>query len=155
MSITDESLVKIEEMKLDHLDRIMEIEKESFLAPWSRNSFVSEIVENHFALYFVISQNGYVIGYAGMWIIYEEAHITTLAVDPEYRNKKIASLLLDRLITIALSKEVDRMALEVRPSNKAARILYRKYGFRPAGIKKDYYTDTGEDAIVLWKNLRR
>lgn len=141
-------------MKLEHLDRVMEIEKVSFPGPWSRDSFVSEVTSNKFACYYVLLQNSYVVGYAGMWIINEESHITTLAVDPDFRKQKLATFLLDKLISTALAREVDRMTLEVRPSNEAAKALYKKHGFRSLGIRKNYYLDTGEDAVVMWKNLR-
>lgn len=154
MNTANKPLIKIEEMKLENLDRVMEIEKASFPTPWSRDSFVSEILHNKFACYYVLLQNFYVVGYAGMWIVNDESHITTLAVDPDYRKQKLATLLLDKLITKALAKGVDRMTLEVRPSNNAAQALYRKHGFRQLGIRKNYYIDTGEDAVVMWKSLR-
>lgn len=91
-----------------------------------------------------------VVGYGGLWLSVDEAHITTIAVAPEYRGRGIGELLLNGLIDQALALNADMLTLEVRASNIVAQQLYLKYGFRPAGTRPRYYTDNGEDALIMW-----
>ncbi len=152
--IEQERQLKIEEMNNKHIDEVLKIEKLSFPTPWSKDAFIAEINENEFAHYYVILLNKKVIGYAGMWIILDEAHITTIAVNPKFRNKSFGRLLLNMLMKEAVVLGTDRITLEVRPSNYSAKSLYDRIGFKSAGIRKGYYTDTKEDAIIMWKSLR-
>ncbi|GAX88795.1 ribosomal-protein-alanine N-acetyltransferase RimI [Effusibacillus lacus] len=140
-------------MHLSDIDRILEIERQSFSAPWSRSAFEAELTRNHFAKYIVVEVNGYVVGHAGMWIIIDEAHITNIAIDPAYRGRKLGEQLLARLMAMAVWNGAERMTLEVRVSNKAAQSLYQKMGFQNHGIRKAYYSDNGEDALIMWANL--
>lgn len=143
----------IDRMHEKDLEQVLEIEKLSFPTPWSRNSFLSELRENEFAHYFVCRVDGRVMGYAGMWIILDEAHITNVAVHPQYRGKGFGHLLLAELMRQSLLRGSDRITLEVRKSNQAAQRVYEHMGFRATGVRKGYYTDTGEDAIIMWKIL--
>ncbi|MBI4532451.1 MAG: ribosomal protein S18-alanine N-acetyltransferase [Candidatus Melainabacteria bacterium] len=144
--------IKIRQMMLKDLDKVMEIEPIAFgCHHWSRQSFVNEL-NNPGGYYFVAcsSDNGLLYGYSGFWLIGEEAHITTLAVHPDYRRKYVAERLL--LNDIAQSQKVGAgwMTLEVRVSNEGAQNLYHKYGFKNLGLRRNYYQDNNEDAMVLW-----
>ena len=144
--------IKIEKMTPADLDRVMEIVALSYRTPWSRRAFMSELTENSYAHYFVARHDGKIVGYVGMWVILEEAHITNIAVDPAYRRKKVAWRLLQDMFRKAKELGATRMTLEVRVSNLSAQDLYRKLGFVDRGIRKGYYTDTNEDAIIMWKD---
>lgn len=137
-------------MSLKDISEVIVVEKLSFSIPWSEASFIEEIKNNRFARYIVAKADGRVVGYAGMWIIIDEGHITNIAVHPEYRRMGIGSALMSRLIEIARAEGVESMTLEVRKSNFAAQKLYQKYGFKASGIRKGYYA--GEDAIIMWKD---
>ncbi len=144
--------IEIDKMTVDDLDRVLEIEAVSYRTPWSRRAFTSEIAENNYAHYFVVRHQGKIVGYVGMWVILEESHITNIAVDPAYRRHKIARRLLEDMFRRARELGAARMTLEVRVSNVNAQDLYRKLGFADRGIRKGYYTDTNEDAIIMWKD---
>lgn len=137
---------------LEHIDDIMEVEKLSFKIPWSREAFFDEIAGNEVAIYFSAVVGKKVVGYAGMWKVFDEGHITNVAVHPEYRGNGIGGRLLESLIEKAGSTGILKMTLEVRKSNLAAQGLYMKYGFDMGGFRKAYYADNGEDAIIMWKN---
>ena len=145
--------VEIVKMSVDHLDDIMVVERLSFSVAWSRDAFIEEITRNRFARYISAKANNRIIGYAGMWKVFDEGHITNIAVHPEYRGKGIGSSLVEELIKIAKNEGITRMTLEVRESNIAAQRLYSKYGFRKSGIRKAYYADNSENAIIMWKEF--
>ncbi|PKM83447.1 MAG: ribosomal-protein-alanine N-acetyltransferase [Firmicutes bacterium HGW-Firmicutes-14] len=142
-------------MKSIHLDGVLEIENQSFPTPWSRTAFFHEITGNDFAYYIVALADGQVAGYAGMWVILDEGHITTVAVHPAYRRQKVGSRLLSELINESRKRGCIKMTLEVRPSNANARKMYEKAGFVSYGIRPGYYSDTGEDALIMWNDLYR
>lgn len=148
--------IRIEPMTLDDLPRVREIELESFAIPWPRDAYRTEIQDNKVASYVVARDDeAGVVGFAGMWVIFDEAHITTLAVDRRRRREGIGARLLLGLVDQALARGARWMTLEVRPSNRAALALYGKFGFRHVALRKRYYSDTGEDAVVMWSgNLR-
>lgn len=148
---TDELMIV--PMAEEHLDQVLAIEKVSFPTPWSRNSYLRELSDNQFAYYYVCLQGDKVLGYMGMWLIIDEAHVTTIAVHPEYRGRYLGKVLLEELMARAVALGADKITLEVRPSNLVAQRLYRRVGFVPAGLRKGYYTDTKEDAIIMWKHL--
>ncbi|HHW30747.1 MAG TPA: ribosomal protein S18-alanine N-acetyltransferase [Clostridiaceae bacterium] len=135
------------------IDGIMIVENLSFRIPWSRNSITDEITKNSFAKYICARIGNQIVGYAGMWIICGEGHITNIAVHPEFRRNGIGSRLLSKLVEIARENDVYAMTLEVRKSNLGAQELYKKHGFKPSGIRKAYYSDNGEDAIIMWKEI--
>jgi len=141
------------EMKLDHIPGVLEIEQKSFPTPWSQQAFTYELTQNNFAYYIAALSEGKVIGYAGMWMVLDEAHITNVAVHPEYRGKKLGEALMCEMMRQAVLRGAVRMTLEVRPSNMAARELYKKLRFKEKGLRKRYYTDTNEDAIIMWVDL--
>ncbi|MGE5613251.1 MAG: ribosomal protein S18-alanine N-acetyltransferase [Bacillota bacterium] len=136
-----------------HIDDIVTIEKLCFKIPWSRKSIEDEIIRNKSAIYFCAVDNGRTLGYCGMWQVIDEGYITNIAVHPEFRNCGIGSLLMDALLKEAEAKGIKALTLEVRKSNLTAQALYRKYGFESGGIRKRYYADNNEDAIIMWKRL--
>ncbi|PYG85695.1 ribosomal-protein-alanine N-acetyltransferase [Ruminiclostridium sufflavum DSM 19573] len=144
--------IEVREMKQEHLDGIMVIENLSFRIPWSRNSFLEELTTNELAVYFVAVSGGQVIGYGGMWKIFDEGHITNIAVHPEFRRCGAASRILDEIINVCNENKVGGLTLEVRKSNYAAQKLYEKYGFKAEGLRKRYYSDNGEDALIMWRH---
>jgi ribosomal-protein-alanine N-acetyltransferase len=138
-------------MSLEHLDQVLEIEEVSYPAPWSYYAFAYELLHNDLAHYIVALSGDKIVGYCGMWLILDEAHITNVAVHPDYRRKSIGEALMLEMIRLAVQKGSARMTLEVRPTNTAARSLYEKLGFVENGRRKRYYTDNNEDAIIMWK----
>jgi [ribosomal protein S18]-alanine N-acetyltransferase len=149
----EEEPFTIRRMEMKDLDDISEVEKLSFSIPWSRESFISELKTNLFARYLVIEHDKKVIGYGGMWIVLDEAHITNIAIHPEFRGQRLGEKLMRELMSIAWSSGAASMTLEVRKSNEIAKNLYRKFGFVEEGIRRGYYTDNGEDAIIMWAAL--
>ncbi len=145
--------IKIRRMMLRDLNEVYKIEEESYAHPWDRLEFVKEIKGNKFAYYFVCLLEGKIIGFLGMWIVFEEAHITNIAISPSYRRKGIGSALIDFSESYAKSRNAKRIVLEVRTSNKEAINLYLKKGFKYASIKKNYYLDNFEDAFEMIKEL--
>jgi len=143
----------IREMKESDIDRIMEIEEKSFNPPWSREAFLLELTKNLLAKYIVAEIDGRVVGYGGLWLIIDEGHVTNIAVDEEYRGKGIGSKILEGLIQLCRDRNMTAMTLEVRKSNVVAQSLYKKYGFKEYGIRKGYYQDNNEDAIIMWKDM--
>lgn len=122
-----------------------------FAAPWSEESFRQEVTENNLALYLVAETDGVIAGYAGVWAILDEGHITNVAVHPDYRRRGIASALMEILIRSCEEEGITCQTLEVRPSNQAALALYAAFGFREEGRRKGYYEDNGEDALIMWR----
>ena len=141
--------VSIELMRRADLDAVQKIDRRCFPVPWLPTAYFTEL-SNRSATYLVARQGGEVVGYGGQWVIMEEAHITTLAVDPDYQNRKIGERLLLALLEEAIVRGASHVTLEVREGNRAAQSLYRKFKFRDAAIRKSYYTDNGENAIVMW-----
>ncbi len=144
-------IVTFEEMCPEHLYQVAEIEKVSFPTPWSPYTFACELMQNDFSYYIVAMAEGEVVGYGGMWLVLDEAHITNVAVKPVCRGKRIGKALMMEIIRRAALAGVKSMTLEVRPSNCGARKLYTDLGFVEKGVRKGYYIDNGEDAIIMWK----
>lgn len=140
-------------MKLSDLPVIMEVEQASFPTPWPRQAFYNELIHNRFARYSVIQVNGRVVGYCGLWLLLDEAHITNIAIHPDYRGRGLGEALLSHMMRRAKEWGADKMTLEVRVSNTVAQRLYKKLGFEPSGIRPRYYTDNQEDAIIMWVTL--
>lgn len=144
--------IEILSLKLEHIDSVLKIDALSFPTPWSRESFEREIEINKFARYVVAKKDGVIIGYAGMWLILDEGHITNIAVHPEHRGIGAGNLLLEALIELCKLEQITSITLEVRKSNLVAQSLYTKYGFVEQGIRKSYYGDNKEDAVIMWKH---
>ncbi len=142
-------LVGIEPMRCSDLDVVGQIDRRSFPQPWQRSVYETEL-KNRAAFYLVARIGQEIVGYGGAWVVAGEAHLTTLAVDPKHRGEKVGERLLLSLMEEAVMRRASHATLEVRESNGSAQHLYRKYGFRNAAIRKSYYEDTGENAIVMW-----
>ncbi len=140
-------------MMLADIDTIVELEQEAFTTPWTAEAFTNELLNNMFARYMVMELGGAIIGYAGMWVIMDEAHVTNIAVRAEYRGQGLGRRLLHELQRTAVFFGSAKMTLEVRVSNEVAQGLYRKFGFEPAGIRPGYYSDNNEDALIMWAEL--
>lgn len=140
-------------MREEDIDQILEIEQASFATPWSRDAFYNEMRNNKFAVYMVIEDGDKIVGYCGAWIVIDEAHVTNVAILPEYRGRKLGEALLRKMISVAKEMGAVSMNLEVRVTNFVAQNLYRKLGFQNGGIRKNYYSDNQEDALVMWVTL--
>lgn len=143
----------IRAMVLEDVPAVAQIEKESFTLPWSAEAFRTELVHNRFARYSVLEQDGQIIGYCGMWVIADEAHVTNIAVREPFRGRGLGERLMRWLMEEARSLGARRMTLEVRVSNERAQRLYRKLGFVSCGVRPGYYTDNMEDALIMWADL--
>lgn len=154
-TIADSSLdgISFRLMKLSDIDDILVIERSSFATPWSRQAFFNELTSNQHAHYLVLEYNQKIVGYCGIWVVFDEAHITNIAVLPGYRGKKLGEALLQQVINFTKAMEAKTISLEVRVSNNIAQNLYKKYGFQNGGIRKNYYVDNQEDALVMWVKL--
>ena len=130
---------------------LTDIDEICFSAPWSEKSFFEEITTNKVAKYIVAEINGKIVGYAGIWVILDEGHITNVAVHPEHRRKGIAKAVISEIMARAEEAGANLFTLEVRASNEAAILLYEKFDFKKVGIRKGYYENNGEDAIIMWK----
>lgn len=144
--------IEIRPMELKDIDDVYEINRLSFSSPWSRESFERELISNKIAHYFVALLDEKIVGYIGIWQIFQEAQITAIAVHPDYRRMGIGEALLDYIINLCEQNYIKEIILEVRVSNTIAQNLYYKKGFKKVGIRKWYYKD-GEDALVMVKKL--
>lgn len=140
----------IETMQRHHIDQVYAIEAVSFPAPWPYKFFLQELA-NPYSINFVVCVAGRVAGYACCHHVVNEGHICNIAVGEEFRKQGIGHALLDRLVEVARERAMIGLTLEVAVSNTAAQALYLKHGFTAEGLRKNYYTDTKEDAIIMWK----
>lgn len=150
--------LRIDPMREEDLDDVLVIEKASFPSPWSRHAFLYELRENRVAALWVARPDGpgtgpAVLGYLCLWVVADEVHVTNFAVHPAWRHRGIGRYLLGELLRLYRRQGAVRAALEVRPSNAEARQLYAGFGFRVVGVRKGYYFDTGEDALVMEADL--
>jgi ribosomal-protein-alanine N-acetyltransferase len=146
----DELEVHLVPMRRRHLRSVLRIESQVYPRPWSLSLFMSELALRSSRAYFVARVDGAVVGYSGLMLSGDDAHITTIAVDPAWHRSKIGTRLMLNDAREAARRQAKHLTLEVRVSNHAAQELYRKFGFRPAGIRKNYYVETNEDALVMW-----
>lgn len=144
--------VRVRDVRYNDLDDIMVVENTCFSLPWSRESFFSEL-SNELACYQCAQIGNVIAGYMGMWKVVDEGHITNIAVLPYYRNKGIATLLMEAMVEICICSEIKSMTLEVRESNIPAIRLYEKFEFEAVGKRPDYYRKPKEDAILMTKNI--
>lgn len=128
---------------------VYEIEVQSFRTPWSFHSLMGEL-KNRVAHYAVLENENGIVGYCGMWVLFEEAHITNIAVLPSHRGKGLGKQLLIASMEVAASFGAEMMTLEVRESNTVAQRMYAETDFLQQGFRKRYYSDTGEGALLLW-----
>ena len=144
----------IRPMTISDIDKVSEIEQEAFSHPWSKEDFEIELQSNPYASYFVLDEMGEVIAYLGVWLIYERAQITTIAVDKKLRGLGFSKQLKDFLNSLCIDNLIEEISLVVRISNEKAINLYHRYGFVKKGIRKDYYQDNHEDAFLMVKVLK-
>lgn len=152
MEQTQRGLV-IKPMTLNDIDGVMSVELECFTTPWTRESFIYELQNKDLTHYIIAKYRDTVIGYCGIWLILDKAHVTNVGVLPSYRGCGVGEILLRTIITIAKRYKAKTLTLEVRKSNYIAQNLYFKLGFLPCGIRIGYYSDDKEDAIIMTKNL--
>jgi ribosomal-protein-alanine N-acetyltransferase len=148
-----EEQIEFRPMEISDLPQILDVEVNSFPTPWPKEAFYNELVRNQFARYTVVTIDGKVIGYCGVWIILDEAHITNIAIHPDYRGNGYGEAMLLYVMEMVKMFGVTKMTLEVRKSNRVAQTLYQKVGFESAGIRPKYYSDNQEDAIIMWVTL--
>ncbi|HLR80987.1 MAG TPA: ribosomal protein S18-alanine N-acetyltransferase [Bacillota bacterium] len=146
--------LNIRKMEITDLEEVQEVEVLSFTNPWPKEILHQELVDNQYAHYFVIELAGQIIGYVGLWIVLDDAQITNIAISPAYRGNRYGEKLFAYACQQAQWQGVKRLSLEVRASNTVAQRMYRKFGLVPGGVRKNYYTDNHEDAIVMWVNLQ-
>lgn len=141
--------VELTKMRRRHLRKVLSIEARVYPRPWSASLFLAELSQRTTRTYLVARHAGEVVGYAGMIFTGREAHVTNIAVDPDYHGLKVGTRLLLALCTEAIARGADTISLEVRVSNKVAQAMYEKFGFSVVGVRKGYYVETREDALVM------
>jgi len=142
--------VTITPMRRRHLRSVLRIEAQVYPRPWSVGLFMSEMALKTTRVYLVARVGSTVVGYAGLMITGSDGHVTTVAVDPAWHRQGIGTRLVLGLSEAAVGRGCTGLTLEVRVTNAAAQAMYRRFGFAPAGVRKNYYTETNEDAIVMW-----
>ncbi|WP_182201537.1 ribosomal protein S18-alanine N-acetyltransferase [Paraliobacillus salinarum] len=147
------SEVSVRKMTVDDIKQVRIVEEACFATPWTEDIYQKELIQNSYAHYYVIEKGKQIVGFCGIWIVVDEAQITNIAILPTYRGCGYGSYLFQYVINQAMLAGSVRLSLEVRVSNLVAQKLYRKFGLKPAGIRKNYYTDNNEDAMVMWVNL--
>ena len=150
MTVTEPLVVHIQAMRRRHLRGVLRIEGRVYPRPWSHSLFLSELALRGSRAYFVARVGRDVVGYGGIMLTGEDAHITTIAVDPARHRQRIGTRLLLVLAREAQARGARNLTLEVRLSNHGAQELYRRFGFRPVGVRQNYYQETNEDALVMW-----
>lgn len=141
--------IEITRMKRRHLRKVLNIEARVYPRPWSMSLFMSELAQRSTRSYLVARHEGVVVGYCGMMFASDEAHVTNIAVDPDFHGLKIGTRLLLTSITEAIARGCNTVSLEVRVTNQVAKEMYTKFGFHSTGVRKGYYVETREDALVM------
>jgi [ribosomal protein S18]-alanine N-acetyltransferase len=142
--------VHVGPMRRRHLRSVLRIEAQVYPRPWSHSLFVSELALRSTRAYFVARVGREVVGYAGLMMSLTDGHVTTIAVDPAWHRSGIGTRLLLGIAREGVARGASALTLEVRLSNKGAQELYQRFGFKAVGVRKGYYADTGEDALVMW-----
>ena len=142
-------------MTANDIAAVTRIERASFSTVWPSDAFYNELHGNKLAHYFVGRYAERIVAYGGIWVILEDSHVTTLAVDPDFRGRRFGEVLLLRLIDEAIERNAAWMTLEVRESNAVAQRLYRKYGFTTVTMRTGYYSDDNESALIMWAGSLR
>lgn len=142
--------VHITPMRRRHLRGVVRIESQVYPRPWSHSLFVSELALRSSRSYVVAKVGRDVVGYAGLMMSLTDGHVTTIAVDPAWHRHCIGTRLLLALAHEAIDRGALALTLEVRLSNRGAQEMYKRFGFTPVGVRKGYYADTGEDALIMW-----
>ncbi len=143
-------VVHVLSMRRRHVRSVIRIENQVYPRPWSMSLFLSELALRSTRAYFVARVGRDVVGYGGLMMTGDDGHVTTIAVDPRWQRHQIGTRLLLVLAREAIEREARSLTLEVRLSNRGAQELYRKFAFGPVGVRKNYYAETKEDALVMW-----
>ena len=143
----------IRKMKVEDLCVVEEMEKILFTSPWKYEDFLYEINENAFSHNYVVEDNNEIIGYVGLWIMYDQSQITTIGVHPNHQRKGVGQMMMNRMVEESISHRCLTMSLEVRVSNEKAISLYKKNGFEIVALRKNYYEDNHEDAYLMIKQM--
>lgn len=146
----DATDVELVPMRRRHVRQVMRIEAQVYPRPWSAALFLQEIARRGDRFYVVAKVESTVVGYGGLMSSGVEAHITTIAVDPAFHGRRIGMKIMLCLIDAAIERGGRTMSLEVRKTNTPAQSMYHQFGFQPVGVRRGYYVETGEDAIVMW-----
>ena len=149
-SLTPADDVRIEPMRRRHLRGVLRIEQQANPRPWSLNLFLSELRYTDSRVYLVARAGHEIVGYAGLMLVAGDGHVTNVGVEPRHRRRGIATRLVLELARRAIDEGATALTLEVRVSNTAAQELYRRFGFAPAGVRRGYYSDSNEDALIMW-----
>jgi [ribosomal protein S18]-alanine N-acetyltransferase len=144
--------VHVAPMRRRHLRSVLKIEAQVYPTPWTHGLFVSELALRSTRAYVVARVGREVIGYAGLMMSLSDGHVTTIAVDPAWHRHQIGTRLLLALVHEARARETINLTLEVRIGNLGAQDLYRRFGFESVGVRKGYYAETNEDAMIMWSN---
>jgi ribosomal-protein-alanine N-acetyltransferase len=148
---TDSAELHVTPMRRRHLRGVLRIEQQVYPRPWSYGLYLGELAHRGVSRSYVVARTGHrVVGYGGLMVVGDDAHITTLAVDPELHGQRVGTRLLLVLARLAREQGIEGLTLEVRMSNEPGKALYRRFGFAPAGIRKNYYAEVNEDALVMW-----
>ena len=145
------SYYKIELMNSSHIDGLFEVSKLSLKESWNKDSIEKEL-SNKLAKYLVALDGNKVVGFVGMWIVFDEGDITNIAVHPDYRKQGIGDLLMNNLISLCKENNINSLTLEVRESNIKAQNLYKKHEFKEEGLRKNFYDNPKENAIIMWRH---
>jgi len=144
--------LSVERMRYDDIASVQQIEREIFLSPWPKNAYASELAQNRQACYIVLRRDGVILGYAGIWRVAREAHVTTIGVRAGHQHKGLGTVLFAALVQRAYEMGARWITLEVRATNLHAMRLYERFGFKAIGRRRGYYTDNGEDAVIMWSD---
>ncbi len=142
--------IAIVPMKRKHVKSVVAIERQVFPTPWSLSLYLAELASGQSRAYFVALNGAEVVGYCGLMLAVGEGHVTTIGVDPRWQRRRIGARLLLELALTARARGAEDLTLEVRVSNTGAQALYHAFGFAPAGIRKNYYAEVHEDALIMW-----
>jgi ribosomal-protein-alanine N-acetyltransferase len=148
--VSDPLPVRIGPMRRRHLAAVLRIERQVYPRPWTIGLYLGELALPASRVYLVLRLGNRVVGYGGLMMSLDEGHITTLAVEPVLQGHQLGTRLLLHLVGTAVARGATGITLEVRMSNEPAKRLYRKFGFAPAGVRKNYYPEVNEDALVMW-----
>lgn len=150
MTMSPPLTVQLTPMRRRHLRSVLRIEEQVYPRPWSHSLFLSELALRGTRSYFVARIGKDIAGYGGLLLSGEDGHVTTIAVDPAWQRHGIGTRLMLALAREALERDARHLTLEVRTSNRGAQLLYQRFGFAPVGVRKNYYPETNEDALVMW-----
>lgn len=142
--------IELGPMRRKHVREVLLIERQVYPRPWSAALFFSEISQKKTRHYIVATHAKELVGYGGLMVHADEGHITTIAVDPSFHHRGVGARIMLNLVEEARIREAHSLALEVRVANWPAQRLYAWFGFRPVGVRRNYYAETGEDALVMW-----